>query len=121
MSDEVLEEAMEAFKLCDEREADNRREALDALRFARLAEQWPADIRRKREEEGRPCLTINRLPAFIRQVARHPALERLPGAAGGARAAGGDGKRTGGAAPLFSKPGVAAQDPGESCAAACGT
>ena len=76
MSDDVLEEANEAFKLCDEREADNRREALDDLRFARLAEQWPADIRRKREEEGRPCLTINRLPAFIRQVARDPALER---------------------------------------------
>ena len=68
MSDDVLAEAKEAFRLCEEREADNRREALDDLKFARLAEQWPAEIRKAREEEGRPCLTINRLPAFIRQV-----------------------------------------------------
>jgi hypothetical protein len=68
MSDDILEEAKEAFRLADEREADNRREALEDLRFARLGEQWPAEIRRKRADEGRPCLTINRLPAFIRQV-----------------------------------------------------
>ena len=68
MSDDVLAQAKEAFRLCEEREADNRREALDDLKFARLAEQWPAEIRKAREEEGRPCLTINRLPAFIRQV-----------------------------------------------------
>ncbi|HEX2801044.1 MAG TPA: portal protein, partial [Phenylobacterium sp.] len=49
-------------------EAENRREALDDLRFARLGEQWPAAIRRERDLDGRPCLTINRLPAFIRQV-----------------------------------------------------
>jgi hypothetical protein len=68
MSDDVLEEAKEAFRLCEEREADNRREALEDLRFARLAEQWPPEIRKKRQDEGRPCLTINRLPSFIRQV-----------------------------------------------------
>ena len=68
MTDDILADAKEAFRLCEEREADNRREALDDLKFARLAEQWPADIRKAREEDGRPCLTINRLPAFIRQV-----------------------------------------------------
>ncbi len=68
MADDILENAKEAFRLCEEREAENRAAALDDLRFARLGEQWPANIRRKREEEGRPCLTINRLPAFIRQV-----------------------------------------------------
>ena len=67
-NDELLAEAQECFRLCEEREAENRMAALDDLRFARLGEQWPAEIRRKREEEGRPCLTINRLPAFIRQV-----------------------------------------------------
>ncbi len=66
--DDVLEEAKEAFELAAESEADNRKEALDDLRFARLAEQWPEKQRQQRIADGLPCLTINRLPAFIRQV-----------------------------------------------------
>lgn len=65
---DILEEAKAAFELAADAEAENRREALDDLRFARLGEQWPERVRRERELEGRPCLTINRLPAFIRQV-----------------------------------------------------
>jgi hypothetical protein len=69
VSDEtILSEAKEAFELAKEREDDNRNEALDDLKFARLGEQWPEQVRRQRELEGRPCLTINRLPAHIRQV-----------------------------------------------------
>jgi Phage P22-like portal protein len=66
--DEIIKEAREAFELAADAEAENRREALDDLRFARLGEQWPAQIKRERDLDGRPCLTINRLPAFIRQV-----------------------------------------------------
>lgn len=66
--DDELAEAKEAFALCAEAEADNREAALDDLRFARLGEQWPDDIRNRRAREMRPCLTINRLPSFIRQV-----------------------------------------------------
>jgi len=66
--DEILKEAREAFELAADAEAENRRDALDDLRFARLGEQWPEAIRRERDLDGRPCLTINRLPAFIRQV-----------------------------------------------------
>ncbi|WP_374344792.1 portal protein [Phenylobacterium sp.] len=68
MNDDVLKDAREAFELAREHEAENRQEALDDLRFARLGEQWPEGVRRDRELDGRPCLTINRLPAFIRQV-----------------------------------------------------
>lgn len=69
MSDkDILDDAIEAFDLIAERESDNRIDALDDLRFARLAEQWPERVRKDRETEGRPCLTINRLPSFIRQV-----------------------------------------------------
>lgn len=69
MSDkEILADALEAFELCAERENDNRINALDDLRFARLAEQWYEVDKLARAEEGRPCLTINRLPSFIRQV-----------------------------------------------------
>ncbi|HKP79832.1 MAG TPA: portal protein [Phenylobacterium sp.] len=66
--DDILEGARAAFQLAADAEAENRREALDDLRFARLGEQWPQKVRRERELEGRPCLTINRLPTFIRQV-----------------------------------------------------
>src|SRR5262245_36238882 len=65
---DLLSEAREAFEQAVEAEADNRREALDDLRFARLSDQWPAPIVQQRQREGRPCLTINRMPAFIRQV-----------------------------------------------------
>jgi len=62
------EHVKESFEQCAEREQQNRADALDDIRFARLAEQWPDAVRRSREREGRPCLTINRLPAFVRQV-----------------------------------------------------
>lgn len=69
MKDEdILKEAREAFELAAEREAENRAGALEDIRFARLAEQWPDGVRRQRALEGRPCLTVNKLPAFIRQV-----------------------------------------------------
>jgi hypothetical protein len=66
--EDILEEARELFKECEEAEDDNRTEAEDDLRFARLGEQWRESDRKAREDEGRPCLTINKLPAFIRQV-----------------------------------------------------
>lgn len=66
--DDILEDARELFEQCEEREADNRDEALDDLEFARLARQWRAEDEEQRAAEGRPCLTINRMPAFIRQV-----------------------------------------------------
>lgn len=75
--DDILAEAREAFQLAADAEAENRREALDDLRFARLGEQWPEKVRRARELEGRACLTINRLPAFIRQVVNDARQEEL--------------------------------------------
>ncbi|MDZ4372304.1 MAG: portal protein [Phenylobacterium sp.] len=77
MSDNtILEEAREAFRLAADAEAENRREALEDLRFARLGEQWPASVLEARAREGRPVLTINRLPAFIRQVVNDARLNK---------------------------------------------
>lgn len=66
--DDILKDAKEAFDECVEAEADNRADALDDLRFARLGEQWDEAVRQQRDKDRRPCLTINKLPAFIRQV-----------------------------------------------------
>lgn len=67
---EILSEAKEAFKIAAEAEMENRAAGLDDLRFAKQPElyQWPPDVRKQREQDGRPCLTINRMPAFGRQV-----------------------------------------------------
>ena len=67
-TEDFLTAARAAFDLACEHEAENRRDAADDIRFARLGEQWPDRVRKDRELDGRPCLTINRLPAFIRQV-----------------------------------------------------
>lgn len=66
--DKLIEEAKEVFDLAVEREAENRQDAIDDLRFARLSDQWPDKVRQDREKDGRPCLTINKMTAFIRQV-----------------------------------------------------
>lgn len=66
--DDATSEAKEAFARAEEAESHNRTQALEDLKFGRLGEQWPDKIRRQREDDGRPCLTINRIPAFVRQV-----------------------------------------------------
>jgi len=68
MADDIVREALEAFAECESVEKDNRAAGLEDLRFGRLGKQWPDKIRKQRELEGRPCLTINTMPAFIRQV-----------------------------------------------------
>lgn len=68
MADDLLDEALDIFDLCVEAESENREAGLKDLEFARLADQWPEEIRKKRQREGRPCLTINRMPSFARQV-----------------------------------------------------
>lgn len=66
--EKILKLARDTFKRAAEREQDTRLEGLDDLKFARLGEQWPDNIKKQREIDGRPCLTINKLTSFIRQV-----------------------------------------------------
>ena len=56
----------------------NRTDAYDDIKFSRLGEQWPDEIEAQRRAENRPCLTINRLPSFIRQVVNE-ARQNKPG------------------------------------------
>jgi len=66
--DDTLKEDLEAFKLASEHESDQRATMLEVLKFVKQGEQWPEEVINKRKKEGRPCLTINRLPAFGKQV-----------------------------------------------------
>ena len=72
--DDIVKEAVEAFETCQEAEEENRENAESDIRFARLGQQWEEADRAKRAREGRPVLTINRMPAFIRQVANDARL-----------------------------------------------
>jgi hypothetical protein len=74
--DDVLTEAREAFELASDVEAENRNLALDDLRFARLSDQWPTELLRQRQLEGKPSLVINKIPAFIRQVVNDARLNK---------------------------------------------
>lgn len=76
----LLKEARDRFKLSVDAEAENRAKALDDLRFL-SGEQWTNDAKKARA--GRPCLTINRLPQFIRSVVNEqrktrPAIDIIP-------------------------------------------
>lgn len=73
---DTLDEERKAFELAQDAESDNRELALADLRFARLGEQWPDKIKEQREREGRPVLTINKMPAFIRQVVNDSRMNR---------------------------------------------
>jgi hypothetical protein len=66
-SDDVLADAREFMQLCITMEGDNHREGLDDLRFL-AGEHWPQNEKHKRTLEGRPALTINKLPTFLHQV-----------------------------------------------------
>lgn len=66
--DDILQEAKDSFSRASDHENENRRTALEDIEFSRKGDQWPIEIVKQRNIEGRPCLTINKLPAFIRQV-----------------------------------------------------
>ncbi len=78
MADDIIKTALEQFRESQDGSDYNRVAAQDDIRFARMSDQWPRKVREQRVEEGRPCLTINKLPSFIRQVV-NDARQNKPG------------------------------------------
>jgi hypothetical protein len=81
--EDFIAAAREKFQRASKDEEDNRRLSLDDHKFSRLGEQWDDELRKQREEDGRPCLVINHHPAFIRQVVNSarqskPAIQVVP-------------------------------------------
>jgi hypothetical protein len=66
--EDIHREALKQFALAEDAESHNRTAGKDDIVFAREGKQWPGDVETQRKDEGRPCLTINKMPAFIRQV-----------------------------------------------------
>src|SRR5690242_14304095 len=70
-----LSKAKERFELANRAENSWRADSLDDWKFS-VGEQWPADIRTARVQDGRPCLTMNRLPTIIAQVTNDERQQR---------------------------------------------
>jgi hypothetical protein len=66
-ADDVIAEVMHRFELSIAADGTNHADALDDLRFLK-GDQWPEKQRRAREADGRPCLTVNKIPTFLQQV-----------------------------------------------------
>lgn len=63
----TLATARKRFKRCLEAEDDNRKKAVEDLKF-KAGDQWPADVAQQRSNDKRPCLTINVVPTLVHQV-----------------------------------------------------
>jgi Phage P22-like portal protein len=63
----VLDRARKRMDKATKSESENRKAALDDLKFYR-GEQWPSDVQAQRNFDQRPCLTINKLPTFVNQA-----------------------------------------------------
>ena len=64
---DIITDALKLWKTVDEAESDARDSMLDDIRFEH-GEHWDEEIRRQRTFEGRPCLTVPRLDAFLNKV-----------------------------------------------------
>lgn len=66
-NDDIIAELKHRFELSMTADNENHREALDDLEFLK-GNQWPEKQRKSREADGRPCLTVNKIPTFLQQV-----------------------------------------------------
>ena len=70
-----LQAAQSRFKTVVDAESHLRQNMLEDLEF-RASEQWPDNIKSMREQDNRPCLTINRIPQVIPQVTNNQRASR---------------------------------------------
>lgn len=64
---EFLATSLKRFQISSDADADSRKKELDDLRFSIGTGQWDDAVKASREIEGKPCLTVNRANAFLRQ------------------------------------------------------
>jgi len=70
-----INEAIKFWRLVNDSDSTNRAEALNDIKFA-AGDQWPVEIQNSRNLESRPCLTINKIDAYIRQVTNQQRMQR---------------------------------------------
>ncbi len=70
-----IDDAKKFLKLVNDAESTNRAEALSDVKFA-AGDQWPVEIQNSRNLEARPCLTINKIDSYVRQVTNQQRQQR---------------------------------------------
>jgi hypothetical protein len=73
--DPRIQEAIKFLRLVGEADSTNRSAALQDLKFG-AGDQWPVEIQNSRNLEARPCLTINKIDAYCRQVENQQRQQR---------------------------------------------
>ena len=66
--EKLLDQAKTSFEQATDAFEKNQNRYEDDIRFARMGEQWGSTDVEERKNQGRPSLTVNRMPSFIRQV-----------------------------------------------------
>ena len=73
----ILREAQDRLRKAMDEDDENRKLAKDDLEFVAVdGKQWPEQIKAEREAEGRPCITMNKMSAFIDQVVGDQRMNR---------------------------------------------
>lgn len=73
---EFLALAHERFRKAAEADAQVRKDALEDLKFSIGEGHWPAEIANRRQEEGKPTITVNRLDQHIKLVGNEQRQQR---------------------------------------------
>ncbi len=81
-SKDVIERAKKRFRLSEDYWNDIYKEAEDDIKFC-AGDQWPEDIKRRRDADGKPSLTINKTNVSVKQVTNdqrqnRPAIKCTP-------------------------------------------
>ena len=64
---DLIATSLKRFEITAEHESESRKAGLDDLKFSIGTGQWDEAVKANREIEGKPCLTVNRVPALLRQ------------------------------------------------------
>ena len=73
--DSRITEAKQFLTFCNDADSNNRAEALEDILFC-SGDQWPVELQNSRSLESRPCLTINKLDAYCRQITNQQRQQR---------------------------------------------
>jgi hypothetical protein len=65
--EKIIIPSIKRYTITANAESKWRRQALEDLKFSVGTGQWDETVKANRELEGKPCLTINRAPSFLRQ------------------------------------------------------
>ena len=66
--DAELKKIRDRFEVCQSAWSEDRKRYRDDVKFAAGDSHWPEDIKASREQDGRPCLVVDKLGQYVRQI-----------------------------------------------------